>query len=119
MVPMEKVRAVSADATTAQVLQIFREAHVDLASGGCRVHGEITGSRQCVRRARRAVAKRKSQRVSAPHRDRRENEEAYHVIRKLRAARSTLAAVVDASAKPLGIVSSEDLLNRLVNTAVA
>ncbi len=118
MVPMEKVRAVSSDATTAQVLQIFRETKVDRLPV-VSASGEITG---LVNVFEVLVEPLQSEKVSAYQRrivTAGENEEAYHVIRKLRAARSTLAAVVDASAKPLGIVSSEDLLNRLVNTAVA
>ncbi len=43
-------------------------------------------------------------------------EPAYNAIRKLRAARTSLAAVVE-NGKPIGIVSSEELIARLVNTA--
>lgn len=45
-----------------------------------------------------------------------ENEPAYAVLRKLRAARATLAAVLGAGEKPVGIVSAEDLVRRLVAT---
>lgn len=46
-------------------------------------------------------------------------EPAYSLIRKLRAARSGMAAVVDAQGKPLGIVRLEDLIRRLVSTATS
>ena len=46
------------------------------------------------------------------------NEPAYSVLRKLRAARATLAAVLDAEGRPAGIVTWEALIRRLVNTAV-
>ncbi|MDQ3623109.1 MAG: CNNM domain-containing protein [Verrucomicrobiota bacterium] len=46
-------------------------------------------------------------------------EPAYSVLKKLRAARSTLAAVLDQSGKPVGIVTWEDLIQRLVNTTGA
>lgn len=46
-------------------------------------------------------------------------EDAYSAIRKLRAARLSLASVVDAKGTPLGVVTSEDLINRLVRAAVA
>lgn len=46
-------------------------------------------------------------------------EPAYNVLRKLRAARSTLAAVLDQSGQPVGIVTWEDLIRRLVDPAGA
>jgi len=44
------------------------------------------------------------------------NEPAYSVLRKMRASRSTLAAVLAAAAKPVGVVTWEDLIKRLVST---
>jgi CBS domain containing-hemolysin-like protein len=46
-----------------------------------------------------------------------ENESAYRVIRRLRAARLSLAAVIDAQKKLLGIVTMEDLIKRLIRSA--
>ncbi len=46
-----------------------------------------------------------------------ENEPAYRVIRRLRAARLGLAAVVDARKKLLGIATAEELIKRLVQSA--
>jgi CBS domain containing-hemolysin-like protein len=46
-----------------------------------------------------------------------ENESAYRIIRRLRAARLTLAAVVDARRQLTGIVTVEDLVRRLVQSA--
>ncbi|MEO8353501.1 MAG: CBS domain-containing protein, partial [Chthoniobacteraceae bacterium] len=46
------------------------------------------------------------------------NEPAFTVLRKLRAARSTMAVVLDPSGRPVGIVAWEDLI-RLVKTAAA
>jgi magnesium and cobalt exporter, CNNM family len=46
-----------------------------------------------------------------------ENESAYRIIRRLRAARLTLAAVVDAQRQLTGIVTVEDLVRRLVQSA--
>ncbi|MEP6810474.1 MAG: CNNM domain-containing protein [Chthoniobacterales bacterium] len=46
-----------------------------------------------------------------------ENEPAYRVIRRLRAARLRLAAVVDARRRLLGIVTDEELIRRLVQSA--
>lgn len=47
------------------------------------------------------------------------NEPAYSVLRKLRAARVTLGLVIDPAGKPLGIVTWEDLIQRLVSVAAA
>ena len=46
-----------------------------------------------------------------------ESESAYRIIRRLRAAHSTLAAVVDDKRKLTGIVTVEDLVRRLVQSA--
>jgi CBS domain containing-hemolysin-like protein len=46
-----------------------------------------------------------------------ENESAYRVIRRLRAARLSLAAVIDAQKKLLGIVTMQDLIKRLIRRA--
>jgi CBS domain containing-hemolysin-like protein len=46
-----------------------------------------------------------------------ENESAYRVIRRLRAARLSLAAVIDAQKQLLGIVTVEDLIKRLIRSA--
>ncbi|TMP90242.1 MAG: CBS domain-containing protein [Verrucomicrobia bacterium] len=43
-----------------------------------------------------------------------ENESAYRVVRRLRAARIGLAAVVDSRQKSTGIVALEDLVRQLV-----
>jgi CBS domain containing-hemolysin-like protein len=43
-----------------------------------------------------------------------ENESAYRVVRRLRAARIGLAAVVDSHQKSTGIVALEDLVRQLV-----
>ncbi|HEY1582619.1 MAG TPA: CBS domain-containing protein, partial [Chthoniobacterales bacterium] len=45
-----------------------------------------------------------------------ENESAYRIIRRLRAARLTLAAVLDAQDRLAGIVTVEDLVRRLVQS---
>jgi len=46
-------------------------------------------------------------------------EQASAVIQKLRASHSGLAVVVDPSSQPLGILRLEDLINRLVKSAVS
>ena len=45
------------------------------------------------------------------------DEPAYRLIQRLRAARLGLAAVIDAQMKLIGVVTSEDLIKRLVSAA--
>jgi CBS domain containing-hemolysin-like protein len=45
------------------------------------------------------------------------NEPAFSVLRKLRAARSTVAAVRGPGARPIGRVTWEDLIRKLVSAA--
>jgi putative hemolysin len=47
------------------------------------------------------------------------NEPAHSIVRKLRAARVTMAVVLDAGGKQVGVVTWEDLIRRLVTVAVA
>jgi CBS domain containing-hemolysin-like protein len=47
------------------------------------------------------------------------DEPAYSIVRKLRAARLTMAVVLDTHGKQVGIVTWEDLIRRLVTVAVA
>jgi CBS domain containing-hemolysin-like protein len=47
------------------------------------------------------------------------NEPAYSIVRKLRAARVTMAVALDAGGKQVGVVTWEDLIRRLVTVAVA
>ena len=46
-----------------------------------------------------------------------ESEPAYRIIRRLRAARLGLAAVLDTRKKLVGFASDEDLIKRLVQSA--
>ena len=47
------------------------------------------------------------------------DEPAYSIVRKLRAARVTMAVVLDPTGKQIGVVTWEDLIRRLVTVAVA
>jgi CBS domain containing-hemolysin-like protein len=47
------------------------------------------------------------------------DEPAYSIVRKLRAARVTIATVLDSHGKQIGVVTWEDLIRRLVTVAVA
>jgi putative hemolysin len=118
MVPLEKVRTIPAAAAIEDLLAAARAEHLDRWPV-LNERGQIAGlvqifdialdgrSRGVVETFQRRIVK------VTPH------EPAYSIVRKLRAARTTLAAVIDAEGHSLGIVTWEDLIQRLVATAVA
>jgi CBS domain containing-hemolysin-like protein len=113
MVPMEKVRTIRADVRIAEVLAISRETNLDrlpVIDGNGEIAGLVNVFEILVDRVQRDSAGAYLRRIiTVPP-----EEEAYSVIQKLRAARITLAVVRGQNGQPLGIASSEDLLNRLV-----
>ena len=118
MVPLAKVRAIPGRAPVAELLARSHEAKIERwpvisatgeISGLVNVFDVALDARKDdpVEKWQRRIVK-----VSP-------NEPAYSVLRKLRAARTTVAAVLDEGSAALGIVTSEDLIRRLVNTAAA
>jgi putative hemolysin len=116
MIPLEQVRTISADSSVEELLARQKETKFDRwpVLGE---NGQITGLVDIFEIAldgRRSGPverfQRRIVRVDA-------KEPAYSVLRKLRAARVTLAVVRDEQGKPIGIVSSEDLVHRLVSVA--
>lgn len=115
MIPLAQARTVPASATLEELLAQGAESGFERWPVVAET-GEITGlidlfdiALDSRRRGRVESFQRRIVRVK-------ENEPAYAVLRKLRAARATLAAVLSAEEKPVGIVSSEDLVRRLVAT---
>jgi CBS domain containing-hemolysin-like protein len=116
MIPMEKVQAIPANTSVEELLQramkIGYERWPVLSDTG-----EITGVADTFEialegRRRGAVGafQRRIVRVTP-------NEPAHAVLRKLRAARLTMAVVADQNKVPLGIVTDEDLIRKLVSAA--
>ena len=118
MVPMEKVRGVRSDASVDELLAICRDTDLErlpVITAKGEVAGLIDVFEVLVDGSRRGTVNVYSRRIITVAPD----EEGYQVIRKLRAARITLAAVIGSESQPVGIVSSEDLVGRLVKVAVA
>ena len=117
MVPMEKVHAIPARAPIAELIARSAAAHIDrwpvLADTG-EIVGLVNVFDIALDGRRDGIVESYQRRIVkvAP------NEPAHSVLRKLRAARTTLAAVLEAGARPVGIVTWEALMQRLVNTAV-
>jgi putative hemolysin len=95
MLPLANVQTISANASIEDLIERSRHANID------RQPGSLVESYQ-----RRIV------KVNA-------NEPAYSIVRRLRAARVTLAVVLDTTGKQIGVVAWEDLIRRLVTVAVA
>jgi len=117
MMPMENVRALRSDARVSDVLKLCRETNLErlpVLSPKDEVVGLVNVFDILFDPSQRDAISSYTRRIVTVTPD----EEAFHVIQKLRAARVTVAAVVPArTAKPLGIVSAEDLIARLVKMA--
>ncbi len=116
MIPIQDVCTIGSEASVGELLALGREKRIDRwpvmnASGEfvglVTVFDVVLGGRE---RGRIEPYQRRIVKV-AP------TEHAYGVLRKLRAARSTLAAVVGPHSKPMGVVTWEALIKRLVHTA--
>lgn len=115
MVPLPKVVSVQADTSIAELLDLSARTGIDrfpvistkVATGLVNVFDVLldqSGARNLSHYTRRIL-------IAG------ENESAYRIIRRLRAARLTLAAVKGVGGKLIGIVTIEDLVRRLVQNA--
>jgi magnesium and cobalt exporter, CNNM family len=116
MVPLPKTVAVTPHTTIPELLQLSAQTGIDrmpVITGNGNALGLVNvfdvllegNSNQELRHYTRRI-------VSAT-----ESEPAYRIIRRLRAARLSLAAVLDEKQKLKGIVTVEDLIRRLVQSA--
>lgn len=118
MVPMEKVRTISAQASIEELLARSHAEHFErwpVVDGSGAIVGLVQVFDIALDGRRRGIVESFQRRIVKvpPH------EPAYSLLTKLRAARTTMAAVVDEGGRPLGIVSWEDMIQRLVSTAAA
>jgi CBS domain containing-hemolysin-like protein len=114
MVPMKNVRTITADATIDYLLAHSADAKFDrwpVLTEGSGITGLVNVFDIAVegrRQGRVELFQRRLVKVNA-------NEPAFSALRKLRAARATMALVIDSQSTPLGIVTWEDLIARLVS----
>lgn len=116
MVPMERVRTIAASAGVEELLEQSKRVRFERWPVVSET-GEVTGIAEIFeialagrRSGRVEELQRRIVRVGA-------DEPAYAVLRKLRAARLSMAVVGERGRQPLGIVTSEDLIRRLVSAA--
>ena len=117
MSPMAGIPSIRSDASIEELIAASRETHLDRFPV-VSANGQITGLVNIldVLLDRRAgadnVGSHMRRIVTVPP-----DEPAYSIIRKLRAARSSLAVVLGPDAAPAGIISSQALIKRLFGTA--
>ncbi len=112
MVPVKKTVALQIDDSTEKVLRLSEETGIDRfpVLENAKAIGLINVFDLLVDTARPVNLRNYMRRIiTAP-----ETESAYRLIRRLRAARIGLAAIVDARGKFSGIVALEDLVRQLV-----
>ncbi|HEX8372964.1 MAG TPA: CNNM domain-containing protein [Chthoniobacterales bacterium] len=117
MIPMDRVAKVSPDTPVTELLGMAKEKGWDRFPVVA-ANGQIIG---LVRSFEVLLDGRLH--TSAQHHLRRiinvrVDEPATQIIRKLRAARMSLAAVLDENNRPVGVVRPEDLIDRLINVNV-
>jgi putative hemolysin len=117
MLPMDKVRTIDGSAPVEELLRRYREVQLDRWPVCARDGGAPTGLVNVLDLAldlnRRGAVENYQRRIVkiSP------NESAYTILHKMRAARSSMAAVLDTGGQPLGMVTWEDLIRRLVSSA--
>ncbi len=116
MMPLSTVRSVTPDAPISEVLNLSRATGFDRLPV-ITSRGEAVG----LVNALDILLDKNGAQSLGPYMRRivtaQENEPAYRIIQRLRAARLRLAAVTDQKKKLIGIVTSEDLIFRLVRSA--
>jgi len=118
MVPIEQVTTISATADISELIARARETGLDRWP----VRTEAGAFSGLVNLLDVALSERRSGPAESMQRrivKLSPNEPAYTVLHKLRASRSSVAAVFDADGKPLGIVTWEAVILRLVKSAVS
>ncbi len=118
MIPMSAARTVRAEMTIPEFIASIEKTQVErwpvLGENG-RITGVIDSYDIALDGRRRGTIGPFQRRIVRAE----EKEPAYSILRKLRAARVSVAVVLDGGGQAIGIVFSEDLIKRLVSTAAA
>lgn len=116
MVPMDKVRTVEWRTSVSDLINQSRETGFErwpVVSENGSVTGLIDVFDIALDTRRRGTVEPFQRRILRIG----EKDPAYSVLRRMRAARISLAVVENNESRPVGIVTSEDLIKRLVTTA--
>lgn len=116
MVPREQIVSVTPEATVSEVLELSGTTGIDrlpvISSDGTAL-GLVNVFDVLLDQVPPQALRHYTRRIVSAA----ENESAYRIIRRLRAARLTLAAVLNERDELAGIVTVEDLVRRLVQSA--
>jgi CBS domain containing-hemolysin-like protein len=117
MLPLSNVQTIPAHTATDELIARNRATHID--RWPITENGDVIGlvsildvAMDATRRPSVDGYQRRIVKVNA-------DEPAHSIVRKLRAARVTMAVVIDPQGRQLGVVTWEDLIRRLVTVAVA
>lgn len=114
MVPIEKVLTVRPDTSVEETLKLSATAGVDRLPviSGDQAIGIVNIFDILFAETRRESLANYTRRIVTANDD----EPAYRIVQRLRAARLGLAAVIDSQKRLIGVVSSEDTIKRLVQS---
>lgn len=118
MLPLANMQTIHAQAAIEDLIARSRELNIDrwpLVNGSGDIVGLVNVLDVAMDQRRRGVVESYQRRIVKVN----ANEPAHSIVRKLRAARVTMAVVLDQHGKQLGVVTWEDLIRRLVSVAVA
>ncbi|MEA3210839.1 MAG: magnesium and cobalt exporter, family [Chthoniobacter sp.] len=118
MVPLEKVRGIPAQASVEELIARSQAENIErwpVLDAGGDINGLVHVFDLALDGRRRGVVETFQRRIIKVTAE----EPAYSILRKMRASRTTLAAVIGPEGRSVGIVTWEDLIRRLVATAVA
>ena len=118
MLPRSEVRTLPARAAIAELIAQSRATNIDrwpLTNENGEISGLVNVLEVALAGGQSGAVESYQRRIVKVH----AAEPAHSIVRKLRAARVTIAVVLDATGKELGVVTWEDLIRRLVSVAVA
>lgn len=116
MVPLPQIISVTPETTVPELLELSVRTGVDrmpVISSEGQALGLVNVFEVLLDQTPSQTLRRYTRRIVAAT----ENESAYRIIRRLRAARLTMAAVSDEQHRLAGVVTVEDLVRRLVQSA--
>ena len=118
MLPLANVQTIPASAPIEELIERSRHANIDrwpLTDEAGEIVGLVNVLDVALDGKKRRMAESYQRRIVKVNSD----EPAYSIVRRLRAARVTMAVALDTTGKQIGIVTWEDLIRRLVTVAVA
>jgi CBS domain containing-hemolysin-like protein len=118
MLPLANVQTLPAHAPVSELVERSRHCNIDrwpITSETGEIVGLVNVLDVALDGKHRRMVESYQRRIVKVNAD----EPAYSIVRKLRAARVTMAVVLDMNGKQIGVVTWEDLIRRLVTVAVA